>query len=96
MSFEHVSQALAQEILGPGVSVFGDGKDGGREATFEGRVPYPSVLDARDGYGVVQAKFRQRTGQQAPDAVSWLKGQIKDECEAWLSPTSKRNRLPEY
>ncbi|UUU30375.1 hypothetical protein JIX56_10950 [Streptomyces sp. CA-210063] len=49
--FEHVSQALAQEILGSGVSAFGDGKDGGREATFEGRVPYPSELEAWDGYG---------------------------------------------
>jgi hypothetical protein len=94
--FEHVSQALAQEILGPGVSVFGDGKDGGREATFEGRVPYPSELAAWDGYGVVQAKFRQRTDQQPVDAVSWLKGQIRDEFEAWLSPASKRERLPEY
>ncbi|GGW51687.1 hypothetical protein AB0E64_02075 [Streptomyces caelestis] len=94
--FEHVSQALAQEILGPGVSAFGDGKDGGREATFEGRVPYPSELEAWDGYGVVQAKFRQRTDQQPQDAVSWLKGQVKEEFEAWLSPTSKRERLPEY
>ncbi|MFE2561931.1 hypothetical protein ACFXGT_39195 [Streptomyces sp. NPDC059352] len=94
--FEHVSQALAQEILGSGVSVFGDGKDGGREATFEGRVPYPSELEAWDGYGVVQAKFRQRTDQQPQDAVSWLKGQVKEEFEAWLSPTSKRERLPEY
>lgn len=94
--FEHVSQALAQAILGPGVSVFGDGRDGGREATFEGRVPYPSELDAWDGYGVVQAKFRQRTDQQPQDAVSWLKGQVKEELEAWLSPASKRERLPEY
>jgi hypothetical protein len=94
--FEHVSQALAQAILGPGVSVFGDGRDGGREATFEGRVPYPSELDAWDGYGVVQAKFRQRTDRQPQDAVSWLKGQVKEELEAWLSPASKRERLPEY
>lgn len=94
--FEHVSQALAQEILGPGVSAFGDGKDGGREATFEGRVPYPSELEAWDGYGVVQAKFRQRADQQPQGAVSWLKGQVKEEFEAWLSPTSKRERLPEY
>ncbi|MFJ9899778.1 hypothetical protein ACIQPR_41235 [Streptomyces sp. NPDC091280] len=94
--FEHVSQALVQEILGPGVSAFGDGRDGGREATFQGRVPYPSGLEAWDGYGVVQAKFRQRTDQQHPHAVSWLKGQIKDEVEAWLSPASTRERLPEY
>lgn len=91
-----MSQALAQEILGPGVSAFGDGKDGGREATFQGRVPYPSELEAWDGYGVVQAKFRQRTDQQPSDAVSWLKGQIKEEFEAWLSPASRRERLPEY
>ncbi|MGW4172171.1 hypothetical protein ACWEGX_35295 [Streptomyces chartreusis] len=94
--FEHVSQALAQAILGPGVSVFGDGRDGGREAAFEGRVPYPSEIEAWDGYGVMQAKFRQRTDQQPQDAVSWLKGQVKEELEAWLSPASKRERLPEY
>ncbi len=36
-SFEHMIQALALKIVGPGVIVFGDGPDGGREATYQGR-----------------------------------------------------------
>jgi hypothetical protein len=93
--FEHLSEALAQAILGPGVAAFGDGKDGGREATFEGRVPYPSELAPWEGYGVVQAKFRQRP-ELPPTPVTWLEGQIRKEFEAWLSPTSKRERPPQY
>ena len=36
-SFEQMIQALSCNIIGPGVVIFGDGPDGGREATFEGR-----------------------------------------------------------
>ena len=35
-SFEHLVQAIAVVEIGPMVTVFGDGRDGGREATFEG------------------------------------------------------------
>ena len=45
--FEDLSQALALAILGDGVSVFGDGPDGGREATFEGRMRYPDPDPSR-------------------------------------------------
>ena len=93
--FEHLSEAMAQAVLGPGVSAFGDGKDGGREATFEGRVPYSNELQPWEGYGVVQAKFRQRP-DQPPVPVSWFKDQVRDELEAWLAPKSKRGRLPQY
>ncbi|MEU4806601.1 hypothetical protein [Actinosynnema sp. NPDC023587] len=34
--FEHLVQVLAIGIQGPGAQVFGDGRDGGREITFEG------------------------------------------------------------
>ena len=60
-SFEQLLQALAAKVLGPGVGVFGDGPDGGREATFHGKVPYPYDDDSWEGYGVLQAKFRQRS-----------------------------------
>ena len=59
-SFEHLVQSLAVKILGAGITIFGDGPDGGREATFEGKVLYPSGADPWDGYGVVQVKFLQR------------------------------------
>ncbi|MFJ7071258.1 NACHT domain-containing protein [Streptomyces sp. NPDC098781] len=93
--FEHLSQALAKCVLGPGVSVFGDGKDGGREATFTGQVPYPNGQQAWDGYGVIQAKFRQRS-QGVSSGTEWLERQIEAEFKAWLHPDSKRGRMPEY
>ncbi|MGW6304008.1 NACHT domain-containing protein [Streptomyces niveus] len=93
--FEHLSQALAKCVLGPGVSVFGDGKDGGREATFAGQVPYPNEQQVWDGYGVIQAKFRQRS-QGVSSGTEWLERQIEAEFKAWLHPDSKRGRMPEY
>ena len=70
-SFEQLVQSLADRLLGPGIVVFGDGPDGGREATFERQVPYPTLVDAWNGYGVIQAKYgsvqatlsRMATGQ---------------------------------
>jgi hypothetical protein len=35
-SFEQLIQAIALKVVSPGVVVFGDGADGGREATFNG------------------------------------------------------------
>ena len=51
--FEHLSQALGIAVLGPAVSVFGAGPDGGREATWNGRVdpaPVPAS-ECWDGAG---------------------------------------------
>ncbi|MFE5159988.1 NACHT domain-containing protein [Streptomyces sp. NPDC056697] len=93
--FEHLSQALAKRVLGPGVSVFGDGKDGGREASFTGPVTYPHEGQEWDGYGVVQAKFRQRA-DGVSSGTEWLERQVKAEFNAWLDPQSKRGRRPEY
>ncbi len=36
--FEHMVQAIALSVLGTRVEVFGDGPDGGREATYTGLV----------------------------------------------------------
>ncbi|MFE2157036.1 NACHT domain-containing protein [Streptomyces lydicus] len=93
--FEHASQALAKCVLGPGVSVFGDGKDGGREATFTGQVPYPNGQQPWDGYGVIQAKFRQRS-QGVSSGTEWLERQVEAEFKAWLHPDSKRGQMPQY
>lgn len=41
-SFEQLIQAIALKVVSPGVVVFGDGPDGGREATFNGLTRYPS------------------------------------------------------
>ncbi|GIJ30298.1 hypothetical protein Vqi01_54600 [Micromonospora qiuiae] len=75
--FEELSQALAVAVLGGAVSVFGEGRDDGREATFEGRMQYPNPLpptEARDGYGILQAKYHtinvQRRGTSKGQRVS--------------------------
>ena len=39
-SFEQLIQALGMEILGPQLMIFGDGPDGGREATLSGQPSY--------------------------------------------------------
>lgn len=96
--FEHLSQALTLKVLGPGVSVFGDGPDGGREATFEGPMRFPEPGKSWGGYGIVQAKFKQRPAGDGKDAA-WLLGQVQAELERWADPTSKRvrhGRPPRY
>lgn len=95
--FEHLTQALAMRVLGPGVEVFGDGPDGGREATFDGSVnfPVPDPEGPWNGYGVVQAKFHYRPRDPA-EGATWLKGQLKDEFGKWLDKDSGRGRAPEY
>jgi nucleoside-triphosphatase THEP1 len=55
--FEHLCQSLIQQIIGPGAKIYGAGSDGAREATFQGRAPYPSVKQQWDGQWIFQAKF---------------------------------------
>jgi hypothetical protein len=93
-SFERLVQALASKILGPGLVVFGDGPDGGREATFEGRVPFPSESEPWDGYCVVQAKFRQRPGDPKRE-IKWALQQLEKELKDFVD-ASKRRRNPDY
>jgi len=75
-SFEQLVQALALRIIGPGIVVFGDGPEGGREAAFDGKIPFPNPVHGWNGYGVVQAKFRQH--QNTPDDGLWA---LADQCK---------------
>jgi hypothetical protein len=93
-SFERLVQALAVKVLGPGLVVFGDGPDGGREATFQGRVPFPSKAKGWNGYCVVQAKFLQRPQDPGKDG-KWAVEQLREELEVFLDP-EKRRRRPDY
>ncbi len=81
-SFEQLIQAIAAKEIGPNIVIFGDGPDGGREATFEGSIPYPSKEHGWSGYGVVQAKFRQRPQDPQKDG-EWTLQQLRDEL-AWI------------
>lgn len=75
-------QALAAYVLGPGIEAFGSGPDGGREATFHGRVRYPSLADPWDGFAVVQDKFKERLLGTGAD-TTWLRRQVMAELKAW-------------
>ncbi|MBI5261685.1 MAG: hypothetical protein HY852_07690 [Bradyrhizobium sp.] len=92
-SFERLIQALSVNVLGPGIVVFGAGPDGGREATFEGTVPFPSLEARWNGYIVIQAKCKEVPKGDARDA-SWLITQLKAEFGKYQK--NKRLRRPEY
>ncbi|MEV4274033.1 NACHT domain-containing protein [Micromonospora aurantiaca (nom. illeg.)] len=99
--FEELSQALAVAVLGGAVSVFGEGRDGGREATFEGQMRYPDPLPATgawDGYGILQAKYKGHPTTTTAD-TDWFYGHVRDELRKWADDESsrvKRGRRPEY
>ena len=93
--FEHLVQALALRHLGPGVEIFGDGPDGGREATFRGSID----MDGKgkwDGYGVIQAKYKSQLTGTAADQ-KWFFEQVTAELDLWVDQTKKRHKnQPEY
>ncbi|TKB25163.1 hypothetical protein FCL47_16090 [Desulfopila sp. IMCC35006] len=93
-SFEQLVQALAISVIGPGIVVFGDGPDGGREATFDGRIPFPTVTAPWNGYGVVQAKFRQRPLDTRKDC-DWALAELKKDLEKFTD-AKRKLRKPEY
>jgi len=74
--FERMCQALGTYALGPGIEAFGSGPDGGREATVRGLVPFPSDAERWNGYGVLQAKFKERILGTGAD-TSWLRTYFK-------------------
>ncbi|MFI5719060.1 NACHT domain-containing protein [Nocardia sp. NPDC051750] len=93
--FEHMVQALALGHIGPGVDVFGAGPDGGREATFRGKIHLEGKGEW-DGYGVIQAKYKERLSATAADQA-WFFDQVTAELDAWINPKKKRSlRKPEY
>ena len=93
-SFEQLVQAIAAKVIGQGVIVFGDGRDGGREATFEGAIPYAPNGETWTGYGVVQAKFKQRPRDTKTDG-EWALKQLRAELQDFADP-KKGRRKPDY
>jgi hypothetical protein len=92
--FEQLVQAIAIKVLGYGTIIFGSGPDGAREATFEGRVKYPSDTENWNGYIVVQAKCREQPKGDYRDA-DWLVSQLESEFKKFLAPP-RSLRVPDY
>jgi hypothetical protein len=94
-SFEQLARTVALAVLGPGVTVFGDGPDGGREAIFRGAVPYPHPPRQKwKGYGVIQAKCKAKSEGTGKDQ-KWALDQLKKELNLFVG-SAKRNPKPEY
>jgi len=81
-SFEQLVQGIGSEVLGPGLVIFGDGPDGGREATVNAVLPYPTEAESWSGYTVVQAKFLQRPKNTTADG-KWAVEQLEAELSAY-------------
>lgn len=105
-AFEQLVVSLCHQEIGPGVQVFGDGPDGGREATFDGTIDWsPTVLgagadgdDRWHGYTVLQSKFMLKPKARPRDNALWLQGQIRDELAHWTKAADERtrDRFPDY
>jgi len=78
-SFEQLVQSLSVAVLGHQVQIFGDGPDGGREASFHGGVAYPAGATPWNGSGIVQAKFRQQPDASPKKNADWALSQLKAE-----------------
>jgi hypothetical protein len=95
-AFEQLTAALASATFGAVVEVYGSGKDGGREATFEGTVKWGAAGNPSwTGYVVVQAKQKEHISSPAENLL-WLQQQIRAEFDRWMTPDSTGRRFPQY
>lgn len=94
-NFEHIVQALAMAVIGPRVSVFGDGPDGGREASWSGIVESLDESATWEGYGVLQAKLKTDESASPAQNLTWLKAQVSDEIKRWSESAGRKNS-PDY
>jgi hypothetical protein len=92
--FENLCQSLAMCILGDGVTVFGGGPDGGRDATFEGTFYWPPTKSHVEGYLVIQAKHKRKPTGTRGDS-NWFQTQVRQELEKWRFAAA-RHRHPDY
>jgi len=97
--FEHLVQTLSLRVLGNGVQIFGDGPDGGREATFNGPLEFPRGNgELWNGYGVIQAKHHSFPPEQHSNAdvlISEIRGELR-KFQPDDAGLAKRTPLPEY
>lgn len=103
-AFEQLVVSLCREEIGSGVQVFGNGPDGGREATFDGTIAWSATVhggtpdDSWSGYTVLQSKYMLRPKPEAYDNALWLQGEIRKEMDRWVAAKTddKRTRYPDY
>lgn len=96
--FEHMIQALAKAELGNGVRAFGSGPDGQREATFTGQVRFPIGAQggAWNGFGVIQAKYLERTKGTVTADWRWFLEEVRSELRGWVAKKQNGKKVPQY
>jgi len=96
-AFEEMIQALMQNVLGIGGTVFGTGKDGGREYIFDGeaKIPFPNKEISLNGYWVIQAKFKMPFGQER-DNFKWIQEQFRGEIKKFKDPDKNLRKPDNY
>ncbi|MCR2805410.1 NACHT domain-containing protein [Paenibacillus soyae] len=90
--FEHMIQSLTKSIFGNGSIIFGDGPDGGREATFDGECRFPSDTNRWSGYWIIQAKFKNKTDND--NDYLWVKSQFEKEMKGFEERLKKGFKAP--
>lgn len=99
-TFQQVCVALSRAVLGPGVEAYGEGPDGGRDATFDGRIEWSRTPgfgeDVWTGYTVIQVKHRPARDYDPSRNLTWLKNHINNELKTWKSADPKVRRPPQY
>ena len=94
-TFQQLVQAIAIKEVGPGVLVYGDGRDGARDAAFTGRTIYPSAAQPWDGHLIIQAKYRQRpTGEPKKDGA-WTQEQLVGDLDKFINHPNEY-KPPDY
>jgi hypothetical protein len=96
-AFEEMIQSLIQNEFGIGGTIFGTGKDGGREYTYEGDAK-PSFLNEEDnwtGYWVIQAKYKMPNTKET-DNLRWLEGQFLSEMKKFKDSDKKLKKPDNY
>ena len=90
--FENIVNSLLKKVIGNDTITFAVGRDGGREATFEGMGNYPSHSEKWTGKWIFQAKFHDinRLGQSKAREI--LLQEIQDE----LKKITEKYKIDNY
>ena len=93
--FEYLVALICERILGMGTIVFSEGKDGGKDAKFNGKAnKFPSESEPWNGKIVIQAKHTSRTNSSCSD--SDFKSIIKNEVLPAISKLQDNNEVNFY
>ena len=93
--FEILVALICCEILGTGTIIFSDGKDGGRDAEFNGKAnSYPSKTEPWIGKIIIQAKHTKRNNASCSE--SDFQSILKTSVIPAIQKLKKKNEIDYY